>query len=285
MKQQFPTQLSAASLLEIVSQGEKAPSKLQSSLQKEVIERFGEYPSKPEARQIKNHCKWVAGTGLVLRQRATDQTTTEIVAILELPATLAVEGRIANIDAVGIKTAIARTIRGHDADYALCAKDNHPKLVDSVQPALARASGPFVPVSLVEETLRGHGRTERCSACEAVRSHWAVENQLHWSPDVQFDEDRPRVRTDYASSNLVVLRHIVRNLLRFNNPRKGCIKSKRILACSEDRFRADLLGVYDMKVRSPGLCIGVDRPKRPRYAMGNINFCFFTASYPKQITI
>jgi predicted transposase YbfD/YdcC len=76
----------------------------------------------------------------------------------------------------------------------------------------------------------------------AVRSHWSVENQLHWSLDVQFNDDQTRVRRGYAANNLVVLRHIVLNLLRHNTSRKVSIKSKRLLACIEDEFREQLLG-------------------------------------------
>lgn len=76
----------------------------------------------------------------------------------------------------------------------------------------------------------------------AVRSHWSIENQLHWSLDVQFNDDQTRVRCGYAANNLVVLRHIVLNLLRHNNSRKVSIKSKRMLACIEDEFREQLLG-------------------------------------------
>lgn len=76
----------------------------------------------------------------------------------------------------------------------------------------------------------------------AVRSHWSVENQLHWSLDVQFNDDQTRVRCGYAANNLVVLRHIVLNLLRHDNSRKVSIKSKRLLACIEDEFREQLLG-------------------------------------------
>ena len=84
-----------------------------------------------------------------------------------------------------------------------------------------------------------------------MRSLWAIENQLHCSINMQFNEDQSRVRTGCASSNLAVLQHIALNLLRFNNSRKASVKSNQILACSEDRFRAELLAVYSMKVRSP----------------------------------
>ncbi|MDX9838918.1 MAG: ISAs1 family transposase [Azoarcus sp.] len=77
----------------------------------------------------------------------------------------------------------------------------------------------------------------------AVRSHWEVENRLHWCLDVQFNEDQSRVRSGYAANNLAIVRHIVVNLLRLNTTRKASIKSKRMLAASVDEFRAELLGV------------------------------------------
>ncbi|WP_407280864.1 ISAs1 family transposase [Aromatoleum evansii] len=77
----------------------------------------------------------------------------------------------------------------------------------------------------------------------AVRSHWEVENRLHWCLDVQFNEDQSRVRSGYAANNLAIVRHIVMNLLRLNTTRKASIKSKRMLAATLDEFRAELLGV------------------------------------------
>lgn len=48
----------------------------------------------------------------------------------------------------------------------------------------------------------------------AIRSHWGVENQLHWVLDVVFNEDQSRVRSGYASENLATLRRWALNLLR-----------------------------------------------------------------------
>lgn len=105
-----------------------------------------------------------------------------------------------------------------------------------------------------ERTVGGHTSTERLfyisslpadaeRIARAVRSHWEVENRLHWCLDVQFNEDQSRVRSGYAANNLAIVRHIVMNLLRLDTTRKASIKSKRMLAATVDAFRAQLLGV------------------------------------------
>ncbi|QIV96827.1 ISAs1 family transposase [Allofrancisella inopinata] len=40
---------------------------------------------------------------------------------------------------------------------------------------------------------------------KAIRSHWSVENKLHWLLDVSFDEDRNRTRVDNSASNLAII--------------------------------------------------------------------------------
>lgn len=49
---------------------------------------------------------------------------------------------------------------------------------------------------------------------QAIRSHWAIENSLHWVLDVTMGEDLSRVRKDHAPENMAIIRHIVLNLLR-----------------------------------------------------------------------
>ncbi|MET3449652.1 hypothetical protein ABIC76_005027 [Ralstonia sp. 1138] len=46
------------------------------------------------------------------------------------------------------------------------------------------------------------------------RSHWAIENGMHWTLDMAFSEDQCRVRVDNAAQNFAVLRRIAMNLLR-----------------------------------------------------------------------
>jgi hypothetical protein len=76
----------------------------------------------------------------------------------------------------------------------------------------------------------------------AVRSHWEIENRLHWCLDVQFGDDYARARSCHVAHNLALVRHIALNLIRLNTSVKSCIKTKRRLAATSDEFRATLLG-------------------------------------------
>jgi predicted transposase YbfD/YdcC len=64
----------------------------------------------------------------------------------------------------------------------------------------------------------------------SVRSHWGIENGLHWTIDLAFDEDRCRVRKDHGPENFAILRHIALNLLKQEQTCKRSIKGKRLMA-------------------------------------------------------
>ena len=64
----------------------------------------------------------------------------------------------------------------------------------------------------------------------AIRSHWGIENQLHWVLDIAFDEDRSRIRKDHGPENFALLRHIALNLLKQEKTCKRSMKGKRLLA-------------------------------------------------------
>jgi predicted transposase YbfD/YdcC len=64
----------------------------------------------------------------------------------------------------------------------------------------------------------------------AVRSHWGIENELHWILDIAFEEDRCRVRKDHGPENFALLRHMALNLLKQEKTCNRGIQGKRLLA-------------------------------------------------------
>ena len=73
-----------------------------------------------------------------------------------------------------------------------------------------------------------------------IRSHWAVENSLHWVMDMVFRDDECRVRTDHAPANFTTLKHMATNLLR-RVPSKHSLRARRKVAAWDDDFLATLI--------------------------------------------
>jgi predicted transposase YbfD/YdcC len=73
-----------------------------------------------------------------------------------------------------------------------------------------------------------------------VRSHWAIENSLHWVMDMVFRDDECRVRTDHAPANFTTIKHMALNLLR-RAPGKASMRSRRKAAGWDDDFLANLI--------------------------------------------
>ena len=77
----------------------------------------------------------------------------------------------------------------------------------------------------------------------AARSHWGVENNVHWIMDVTFREDQSRARTGYAAENLATLRRMALNLLRRDKTKKRGIRGKQLNAGWDHTYLLRLLGV------------------------------------------
>jgi predicted transposase YbfD/YdcC len=78
---------------------------------------------------------------------------------------------------------------------------------------------------------------------EAIRSHWCVENKLHWQLDVSFNEDQCRLRSGNAAANFSFLNKIALNLLKNENTTKIGIKSKRLKARWDEKYMMKVLTV------------------------------------------
>ena len=73
-----------------------------------------------------------------------------------------------------------------------------------------------------------------------VRSHWAIENSLHWVMDMVFRDDECRVRTQHAPANFTTIKHMAHNLLRLA-PGKDSLRLRRKVAAWDDQFFAHII--------------------------------------------
>lgn len=80
----------------------------------------------------------------------------------------------------------------------------------------------------------------------AVRSHWSIENQLHWILDVGFAEDSAQSCQGYSAENLAVIRHIGINLLSQDKKTKVAVKTKRLKAGWDDNYLQTLLSTLNI---------------------------------------
>lgn len=74
-----------------------------------------------------------------------------------------------------------------------------------------------------------------------IRSHWGIENRLHWVLDVAFQEDASRIRIGHAPQNLAVIRHLALNLLSQDTSSRASISVKRFHAALDDTYLCSLL--------------------------------------------
>lgn len=75
---------------------------------------------------------------------------------------------------------------------------------------------------------------------DAVRAHWAIENNLHWTLDVTFKEDLSRLRKGHGAKNMAVIRHFALNLIREVNDKRS-LKRRRKRASYDPEYLLKIL--------------------------------------------
>ena len=125
-------------------------------------------------------------------------------------------------------------------DTSLVADNNFPGIAALARVTSRRrlhgtpAEKPFVRYYLLSKYIPAK------TLLRIVRSHWAIENQLHWVLDVVFNEDRNRARKHNAPENLATLRKLAINVLR-SHPAPIPMRQKSKRAAWNDAFLLDVL--------------------------------------------
>lgn len=80
-------------------------------------------------------------------------------------------------------------------------------------------------------------------ANHAIRTHWSVENQVHWVLDVAMDEDLNRTRVGNSAENLAIIRKLVLNLLRRDKTSKGGVQARQKRAGWDHDYLLEVLAL------------------------------------------
>lgn len=112
-------------------------------------------------------------------------------------------------------------------------------------------------VRVCRETTDGHGkrtkevrhflssvppRVERLAAL--IRGHWGIENGLHWSLDVTFNEDQSRIRQGHAAENAALLRRLALSVLKQDTRYSDSLRCKRLRAGWETSALEHFLAIF-----------------------------------------
>lgn len=112
----------------------------------------------------------------------------------------------------------------------------------------------FTSIAMVESLRQWQGQTSRevryfisslrpdaQRLADSIRTHWSIENPLHWVLDVAFREDECRIRTGHAPENFTLLRHLALSALNQEKTAKVGVKNKRLRAGWDDDYLLKVL--------------------------------------------
>src|SRR5438552_4178181 len=85
-------------------------------------------------------------------------------------------------------------------------------------------------------------RVERLAAL--IRGHWGIENRLHWSLDVTFNEDQSRIRQGHAAENAALLRRLALSILKQDTRYRDSLRCKRLRAAWEPSALEHFLTIF-----------------------------------------
>jgi predicted transposase YbfD/YdcC len=191
----------------------------QREIAQKIIDKGGEYALALKANQVKLHNDVI---------KYFDDPTAKIAATKPVVDTNhgRIETRIATIS-----TDIAKIQKDHDWPglKAICKveRTRETKSKTTNETAYYLFSAPL--------------GADRCN--DVVRSHWGVENRLHWRLDVTMNEDQDRTRLDNAPENLAVLRHMALNVMQ-KDKSKSSTRVKFMRAAWDESYLAKLLALF-----------------------------------------
>jgi predicted transposase YbfD/YdcC len=91
--------------------------------------------------------------------------------------------------------------------------------------------------------ISSHSDKDAEFIAHAIRSHWHVENKLHWQLDISFNEDSLRHRSGHAAQNIALINKLALNLLKNEKSTKVGVKSKRLKAGWDNNYMMKVLSV------------------------------------------
>jgi predicted transposase YbfD/YdcC len=158
------------------------------------------------------------------------------------PLFACVEAAFSLADAGGKLAVYEESESGHD-------RQERRRASVIAKPADAPAFPDLVAIGRIETERQANGKLARKvhyvllskrlapkRMLEVTRTHWSVENQLHWPLDVVFNEDDARTRKNYGPQNLAVLRRIAIDILRAHPDNRSVGRKMKLAAWKKEFF-------------------------------------------------